>query len=124
MESKIKLHKSWVDECEAAEAIRRELRLERALQYLIGEKLFTFVQTAERDPRFAAELPHFIDEICRIFTAQEIRGYLDNLERTKFLAPPEPEDKNAGDDLLHDPVWGAQEILRFARVKELLLAGS
>src|ERR1700687_2204209 len=118
MESnKMEFHRIWIEQCDATKEIHDLFGLQRALDYLIGEKLFSFVQAAEHEPRFLAELPHFIDEIRRIFTAEEISRYLDDLERTKFLAPPEPEeDKNSGDDLLHDPVWGAQEILRFARI--------
>jgi hypothetical protein len=61
------------------------------LDYLIGEKVFSFVRAAERDPDFASELPAFIAEIRRLFTAGRIRTYLDHLERTKFLAPEEPD---------------------------------
>jgi hypothetical protein len=62
--------------------IREKFGLENALDYLIGEKLFSFLHAAERDPLFAAEVPAFIGEIRRLFTAKEIRDYLDHLERT------------------------------------------
>ncbi len=42
------------------------------MDYLIGEKIFSFVTAAERDPDFAAELPAFIAEIRQLFTAEEI----------------------------------------------------
>jgi hypothetical protein len=45
---------------------------------------------SERDERFAA-VPAFVAKIQRIFTATEIRDYLDHLERTKYLAPPDPD---------------------------------
>ncbi len=64
----------------------RAVRDEKALDYLIGEKLFTFVEAAEQDADFAAELPAFVAAIQRLFPAEEIRAYLDHLERTKFLA--------------------------------------
>ena len=127
MESKkIEFHKIWIAQCEATEGIRDDFGLQRALNYLIGEKLFSFVHAAERTPEFAAELPHFVNEIRRIFTAQEICSYLDELERTKFLSPPEPEedfdlDEDDFEDIIPDnPVLGAQEILWFARIKEML----
>jgi hypothetical protein len=69
-----------------------------------------------------------VAEIRRIFTAQEIRSYLDDLERSKFLSPPDAdEDADLDDDDFEDaipdnPVLGAQEILRFARIKEMLQA--
>jgi len=58
---------------------------------------------------------------------REIREYLDHLERTKYLAPPELDLE--GDDLddeteeepgLENPVLGAAELLRFSRVRQLL----
>ncbi len=89
--SSIQFHKIWIEQCAATEGIRERFGLESALDYLIGEKVFSFVRAAERDPDFAAELPAFIAEIRRLFTAEEIRAYLDRLERTKFLAPEEPD---------------------------------
>jgi hypothetical protein len=131
MESKkIEFHKIWVDQCEATEGIKERFGLQSALSYLIGEKLFHFVQAAETRPEFAAELPDFLQEIRSIFTAQQICTYLDDLERTTFLFPSEPEEDSADDaddeleaeDLGH-PVLGAEELLRFARIKEMLQAG-
>lgn len=128
MESnEIQFHKIWIEQCEATKEIHDSFGLHRALDYLIGEKLFSFV-AAENVPEFAAELPHFVSEIRSIFTAQEISSYLDELERTKFLSPPEPEDDSDLDEedfedrVLHNPVRGAQELLRFARIKEMLQA--
>jgi len=65
--------------------------LQYALGYLIDEKLFTFLWAAERDPLFAGEVPDFIREIRRLFTAEDIRDYLDRLENTKYLAPRDPD---------------------------------
>ncbi len=57
----------------------------------------------------------------------QIRAYLDDLERTKYLAPrdpdPEPEDLDEEDDeelWLENPVMGAEELLRFFRIRQLL----
>jgi hypothetical protein len=130
--NEIQFHKIWIDQCEATEGIRDEYGLQRALAYLIGEKLFNFVHAAEQVPEFAEELPLFVNEIRRIFTAQEIRSYLDDLERSKFLSPPDPEpeeefdldEDDFDDEILDNPIFGAQEILRFARIKELLQVGA
>ena len=125
--SSIEFHKIWIDQCEATEGIRDHFGLENALDYLIGEKLFTFLMVSERDSDFAAEVPAFVAEIRRIFTPAEIREYLDQLEREKYLAP---RDSDLDNDDLNDefednwrenPVMGAEEILRFSRVRELLL---
>jgi hypothetical protein len=124
----IEFHKIWIDQCAATEDIRETFGLENALDYLIGEKLFTFLMASEQDTQFAAEVPAFVHEIRRIFTAAEIREYLRHLERTRFLAPPDPvPDIDDPDDEIEDepwhenPVMGAEELLRFSRAWQLLL---
>ena len=123
----IQFHKIWIEQCEATEGIRENFGLQNALDYLIGEKLFHFLQAAEQHPEFAAELPAFLAEIHRLFTDVQIRAYLDDLERTKYLAPrepdPEPEDLDEEDDeelWPENPVMGAEELLRFFRIRQLL----
>ncbi len=123
----LEFHKIWIEQCAATEDIRQRFGLENALDYLIGEKLFSFVRASEQHPEFAAELPAFAAEIRRLFTAAEIHEYLDYLERTKFLAPPEPalemddlDDETEEEPWLDNPVLGAEELLRFSRLRQLL----
>ena len=126
----IEFHKIWIDQCAATENIRVRFGLEDALNYLIGEKLFSFLHAAERDPLFAAELPSFITRIRSLFTAEEIRDFLGHLEKTKYLAPLDPDlEMDDPDDLddpdedepwLENPVMGAEQLLRFSRVRQLL----
>ncbi len=128
--STTEFHKIWVAQCAATEDIRDHFGPQDALGYLIGEKLFTFLWAAERDPLFAAEAPDFIREIRRLFTAEDIRDYLDRLENTKYLAPRDPDlemddldeldDPDEDEPLLENPVMGAEELLRFSRVRQLL----
>lgn len=120
-------HKIWIEQCAATEDIREHFGLKNALDYLIGEKLFTFVMASEEDPEFAAELAAFVAEIRRLFSAGEIREYLNHLERTKYLAPRELDlemddlDEEAEEDPWpENPVRGAEELLRFSRVRQLL----
>ena len=120
-------HRLWIEQCAATEDIRETFGLENALDYLIGEKLFTFLLVSERDPEFAAELPAFVAGIRRLFSAAEIHEYLDHVERVKFLAPREPdlETDDLAEELddeppLDNPVMGAEELLRFSRVRHLL----
>lgn len=120
-------HKIWIEQCAATGDIRETFGLENALEYLIGEKLFTFLLVSEQDPAFAAELPAFVAGIRRLFSSREINEYLDHLERAKFLAPqePAPETDDFDQDLdegpcLENPVMGAEELLRFSRVRHLL----
>ena len=88
----IEFHKIWIEQCQATETIRERFGLQNALDYLIGEKLFHFVAAAEQHPQFAAELPHFLNQIRRTFTAQQIHNYLDDLERAKFMSPIEADE--------------------------------
>jgi len=119
-------HKIWIEQCAATEDIREQFGTRNALDYLIGEKLFSFVMAAEQDSEFTAELPALVAAIRRLFSAEEIRTYLDHLERTKFLAPPEPEIEMEDEEEEKDepwpahPVLGAQELLRFSRIRQLL----
>ena len=125
-DSSIQFHKIWVDQCDATEGIRERFGRQDAMHYLIGEKLFSFVHAAEDDPDLAAELLTFVAEIRRIFSADEIHDFLDQLER-KVLAPTEPElDLDDVDDpdeeelWLENPVMAAEELLRFSRIRQLL----
>jgi hypothetical protein len=119
-------HRIWIEQCAATEDISEAFGLKNALDYLIGEKLFTFLLVSERDPAFATELPAFVSEIRRIFSTAEIHDYLDHLERAKFLAPQDRdlETDDLDEDLdeepwLENPVMGAEELLRFYRVQQL-----
>jgi hypothetical protein len=128
--STTEFHKIWIDQCVATEDIRDHFGLSNALDYLIGEKLFSFLRAAEQDPLFAAEVPDFIREIKRLFTAEVIRDYLDRLEKTKYLAPQDPDlemddldeldDPDEDEPWLENPVMGAEELLRFSRIHQLL----
>jgi hypothetical protein len=124
--SSTEFHKIWIEQCAATEDIREQFGTKNALDYLIGEKLFSFVMAAEQDSEFAAELPAFVAAIRRLFSAEEIRTCLDHLERTKFLAPPEPEIEMEDEEEEEDEPWpahpllGAQELLRFSRIRQLL----
>jgi hypothetical protein len=130
--STTEFHKIWIDQCAATEDIRDNFGPHNALDYLIGEKLFSFLRAAEQDPLFAAEVPEFIREIRRLFAAEVIHDYLDRLEKTKYLAPLDPDlemddldelddpDEDEPEPWLENPVMGAEELLRFARVRQLL----
>jgi hypothetical protein len=122
-------HKIWIEQCAATKDIRDHFGLPSALDYLIGEKLFSFLRAAEQDPLFAAEVPDFIKEIRRLFAAEVIRDYLARLEKAKYLAPLDPDlemdelddpDEDEPEPWLENPVMGAEELLRFARVRQLL----
>lgn len=118
-------HKIWIDQCEAARDIREAFGLEKALGYLIGEKLLNFVKAADQDPDFAAELQAFLAEIRTIFEPSEVRAYLDGVRRVGPLghvsSDEEYEELRDAGAVDEDPVKWAREILLVERVKKLLL---
>jgi hypothetical protein len=44
-------HKIWIDQCAATEGIRESFGLKDAQDYLIGQKLFTFLWYCDRSSR-------------------------------------------------------------------------
>jgi hypothetical protein len=57
----------WIEQCEAAKQIEAEFGTQQALEYLIGEKFLNFLQAAETDAEFRAEIPAFVGGIKTIF---------------------------------------------------------
>ncbi len=71
----------WLEQCQAAGEIRERHGLEAAFDYLVGEKLMTYAETAAKQAEFARELPRFVAEVRRIFGADEIAAQLARMER-------------------------------------------
>lgn len=119
-------HKIWIEQCEAARDIREAFGLQKAIGYLIGEKLLDFLRAADQDPAFAAELPRFVEEINRIFDRAELQTYLDNVRRVGPLghvcSEEAYEEMREAGAVPEDPVWWAEDILLIERAKALLLA--
>jgi hypothetical protein len=122
----IEFHKIWIDQCEAARDIREAFGLEKAIGYLIGEKFLNFLEQADKDPTWAAEVPAFTESIKQIFTREEIADYLAGVRRVGALghvasdeAYEEMRDAGAIDE---NPVEWAKQILAVERVKSLLLS--
>jgi hypothetical protein len=110
----------WKKQCVAARSIRVQHGILSALDYLIGEKLMTYAETAATRPEFARELPRFVAEVRNIFNGEEIRHYLDHLERMAAIQDEQPPDQD-DDELIHDfPDQLATERAQFAQLKELL----
>jgi hypothetical protein len=57
----------WIEQCEATDQMEAEFGSQNALDYLIGEKFLNFLQAAETDAEFRAEIPAFVAEIKTIF---------------------------------------------------------
>jgi len=119
-------HKIWIEQCEAACGIREDFGIQKALGYLIGEKLLNFVRESDTGAEFAAELPHFVTEIQRSFEPQEIRDYLENIRRVGPFghvgSDEEVELMRKAGAIEEDPVQGAEEAILVERIKEMLLS--
>ncbi len=111
-------HDVWTEQCEAAQMIRARFGLKAAFDYLVSEKLITFVSAASRHPDFARELPRFISEVRRMFTPDEIRTHLAQMEHEQNK---ENWDISEEDDPLRESSAAAVEHVRqFMMIKELL----
>jgi hypothetical protein len=74
--ARMRFEKIWVKQCNATKGIRRRFGAKSTLDYLIGEKLITFAEEAERRPEFAKELPRFLAAIWQAFNQYELAGYV------------------------------------------------
>jgi hypothetical protein len=109
----------WKQQCVAARGIRVQYGILSALDYLIGEKLLTYADTAVTKPEFARELPRFVAEVRDLFSGEEIRHYLDHLERMAVIEDEHTDEDNS--DFLKDSAEQlAAKRARFAQLRELL----
>lgn len=81
------LHKIWIDQCEAARGIEDEFGTQKALDYLVGEKFLNFLEAAETNVDFRAEIPAFIAEIKTIFERWQLAQYLETARETEPFDP-------------------------------------
>lgn len=70
----------WKDQCKAAADIAVRHGKVEALDYLIGEKLDQYAQTAATRAEFARELPQFIAAIRQTFARDDLFAYFTALE--------------------------------------------
>lgn len=124
----LNLHKIWIEQCAAARGIEDEFGTVSAMKYLVGEKFLNYLDAAEKDAEFRAELPAFVAEIKTIFEPWQIAEYLEKAGWT------EPFDASLydEDDEDNDPEFiemerkdnirrVAKEMLLIERAKEWLL---
>ena len=111
----------WKEQCHAARNVREQHGVVSALDYLIGEKLMTYAETAATRPEFARALPSFVGEIRSIFSSEEIRVYFDHLERMHALEDEALSTAPADEDVtIETPEQRAAVRERLSRLKELL----
>jgi hypothetical protein len=111
-------HDVWTEQCEAAQMIRARFGLKAAFDYLVGEKLISFVSAASRHPDFARELPRFISEVRRMFTPDEIRTHLAQMEHEQNKENWDISEED--DPLREDSAAAVEHVRQFMMIKELL----
>ena len=118
-------HLIWRDQCDAAEGIREQFGSQKALGYLIGEKLVNFAHAAMTDRDFAEELPQFATEVRTMFEADELRDYLEGVSRIGALGHTCSDDEFeflcTQGAIADDPVRGARDVLLMEQIRTLLL---
>ena len=79
--------KICIEQCEAARGIEAEFGTQKALAYLVGEKFINFLEAAEEDREFRAEIPAFVAEIKTIFEPWQLAEYLEIARMTEPFDP-------------------------------------
>ena len=115
-----KAHNIWIEQCEAAQTIKARFGLTAAFDYVVGEKLMNFASAASRHPDFARELPRFVSEVRRMFTADEIGAHLAQIERARNEKDIDVLEED--DPLRESPAAAAERVRQFMLIKELLTA--
>lgn len=115
----------WTEQCEATKVIKQKFGLQKALGYLIGEKLLHFVQAAENSPELEEELPGLITEIKSVFQPWEILEYLENVKNIgapgHILSDEEYEDFINAGAIPQNIDFVINDILTIGKIRELIL---
>ena len=117
--------KIWTDQCEAARNIEDEFGTDKALDYLIREKFLNFLEAAEADSEFRAEIPAFVAEIKTIFERWQLAEHLDVARQTEQFDPDLYDEDDDPEDVemerQYDIQRSANDLLLVERAKEWLL---
>lgn len=108
--------KIWVEQCDAARRIEDDFGVRNALVYLVGEKFLNFLEAAETNSDFRAEIPAFAAEVNTIFERWQLAEYLETARQTE---PFDPSPYDEGEDPEDVETYRQEDIERSAR--DLLL---
>lgn len=120
-------HTIWIKQCEAAEEIEGQFATQKALDYLIGEKFLNFLEAAETDSNFRAEIPAFVAKIKEILERRQLAQYLETARETEPFDPSlfdgdEETDAEEVEDMRKDDIRQCtRDLLLIERAKEWLL---
>jgi hypothetical protein len=117
--------KIWIEQCDAVENIEAEYGTEKAIGYLIGEKLLSFLEAADARSEWRAEIPHFVTRIKTIFEPWQIAqffeiprrlgtfGHITDDEGHNFWRKQRDDSENISED--------SRNLLLFERAREWLM---
>ena len=123
-------HNIWIEQAEAARHIEADFGTQKALDYLVGEKFVNFLEVAETDAGFRAEIPEFVAEIKSIFERWQLAAYLETTRETEPFDPNLFEDDDEFDseeveDMRREDIRQCtRDLLLVERAKEWLLEDS
>ena len=113
-------HEIWMEQCEAAEAIKVRYGVESAFDYVVGEKLLNFADAAATHAEFAQALPQFVSRVRGMFAPEETKEHLERIERRRReLAEAVLEDEDPG---FADDKAAEERARQFDLVRGLLTA--
>ena len=94
----------WKEQCDVARQIEAEFGTEKALDYLIGEKFLNYLQAAETDAEFRAEIPAFVGGIKTIFETWQLAAYLEAARQSDPFDPSlyDDEDEDIDPEFVED----------------------
>lgn len=124
--TKMEFCKVWIEQCNAARTIDDQFGTDKALEYLVGEKFLNFLEVAETDAEFRAEVPAFATEVKAIFEPWRLAEYLETARQTQPFDPDiyEGEDPETVEDARQDDIrHSARDLLLVEQAREWLLAG-
>jgi len=85
-------HEIWKEQCAAAQRIESEYGTDKAMGYLIGEKLLTFLAVAENKPEWRNQIPHFVARIKEIFEPWQLADFFETPRRLGALGHTADEE--------------------------------
>lgn len=126
------LSKIWIEQCDAARDIDArdiadEHGTQQAPEYLVGEKFLNFLEAADDEPSFRAEIPAFVSEIESIFERWKVAAYLEIAKQSEPFDPilfdedDETDAEDVEDMRKNDIRQCTRDLLLTERAREWLL---
>ncbi len=120
----MKLCTVWIEQCKATRKIEDDFGTDQALAYLVGEKFLNFLEVAETDPEFRAEVPAFAAEVKAIFEPWQLVEYLETARQSEPFDPGiyEGEDPETVEDARQADIrHSARDLLLVEQARQWLL---